>query len=92
MYGALLSKRQRDAMRLHFEEDLSYAEAAKRLRVTRQCVHNYVKTGLNEISNYEELLGLVSRHKKNLRKLLAVAAKISSPVHSREIVRIAEAL
>jgi DNA-binding CsgD family transcriptional regulator len=49
-----LTDRQRQALRLVFEEDLTQAEAGKRMDITRQNVAKYVDTSLKKIAEVYE--------------------------------------
>ena len=48
-------------MELHFDEDLSYAEIAEQMGITRQAVHDGVTRALAQLAEYEEKLGLIGR-------------------------------
>lgn len=63
-YGELLTPRQRDALHMHYEEDMSLAEIAEGLSITRQGVHDALKRGEAALEDYEQRLGLVSRYRK----------------------------
>jgi predicted DNA-binding protein YlxM (UPF0122 family) len=60
-YGMLLTERQREFMRLHFEEDLSFSEIAREFAISRQAVHDSVKHAVQTLRNFEERLGLVGK-------------------------------
>ncbi len=60
-YGGLLTPRQRDALRLHYEEDLSLGEIAGELGVSRQNVHELIVRSAEKLRRYEEALGGVRR-------------------------------
>ncbi len=48
-------------MELHFDEDLSYAEIAEQLGISRQAVHDGVSRALAQLEEYEARLGLIGR-------------------------------
>lgn len=60
-YGGLLTPRQRDALRLHYEEDLSLGEIAEELGVSRQNVHELIVRSADKLRRYEASLGGVQR-------------------------------
>ncbi len=60
-YGALLTARQREALRLHLEEDWSMSELASARRVSRSAAHDLVRRGLLQMERAEERLGLAAR-------------------------------
>ncbi|MDD4796477.1 MAG: YlxM family DNA-binding protein [Eubacteriales bacterium] len=68
-YGELLTPRQRDALHMHYEEDMSLAEIAQGLDITRQGVHDALKRGETALGTYEARLGLVSRYQKVQRAI-----------------------
>lgn len=43
-YGQMLTPKQRDVMELYYYEDLSLAEIAEHENITRQGVHDFIKT------------------------------------------------
>jgi predicted DNA-binding protein YlxM (UPF0122 family) len=61
-YGGLLKKKQRDIFRMYYEEDLSLAEIAADLGISRQGVHNALKKSAAALETYEDALGLVAKH------------------------------
>lgn len=60
-YGQLLTERSRETLDMHYGEDLSLAEIAEQLAITRQAVHDRIQQGLRSLSRYEDRLGLVAR-------------------------------
>jgi predicted DNA-binding protein YlxM (UPF0122 family) len=62
-YGALLTERQRQFMRLHYEEDLSFSEIAREFKISRQAVHDSVKHATEALMQFEKVLGLVEKSK-----------------------------
>lgn len=68
-YGGLLTGRQQDALRLHYEEDLSLGEIAEELDVSRQNVHELITRSIQKLRKYEEALGGVKRAAQTAREL-----------------------
>ncbi len=62
LYGTLLTQKQREALSLHLEEDLSYAEIAAELGISRQGAADAAGAAKEQLSYYEEKLGLLRRH------------------------------
>lgn len=62
-YGPLLTEHRREVMRLHCEEDLSLAEIAEQLEITRQGVNDAVQKARRQLFDYEEKLGLAARYR-----------------------------
>lgn len=63
-YGELLTPRQSEVLDLHYNSDLSLAEIAEELTVSRQAVHDAVRTGKALLMRYESKLGLAARFLK----------------------------
>ena len=60
-YGDLLSERKRSAIEMYYNEDLSLAEIAQEIGISRQGVHETIKKSEEELLFYEEKLGLANR-------------------------------
>ena len=85
-YGGLLTQRQQDALRLHYEEDLSLGEIAEELGVSRQNVHELITRSVQKLRRYEETLGGMKRAAetaKELRKVQELLDGIRS-LHSED--------
>jgi hypothetical protein len=67
-YGGLLTEKQRQIMELRFAEDLSLAEIAEQLSISRQAVHDAIQRTTQQLFDYEDKLGLLKirhlRHNK----------------------------
>ena len=68
-YGGLLTQRQRLALRLSLEEDLSLGEIAQRLNVSRQNVHELIARSEQKLRRYEAALGGAGRMAATERQL-----------------------
>ena len=78
-YGPLLTEKQRQALRLFYDEDLSLSEIASACACSRQAAHELIKRSEALLAEYERQLGLVAQHqqRQNLfaqaeRELLAL--------------------
>ena len=60
-YGDILPERRRDIMDLYYNDDLSLAEIAEQMGITRQAVRDSIKKTETELYFYEEKLGLRRR-------------------------------
>lgn len=60
-YGAFLTRRQHDALRMHVDDDMSLAEIAKNLSITRQGVHDALRRGEAALREYEKALRVLAR-------------------------------
>ena len=63
-YGPLLTEHRRQVMRLYCEEDLSLAEIAAEMGITRQGVHDAVSKSQAQLEGYEQKLGLIARYQR----------------------------
>ena len=71
-YGDVLSERKRSVMDMYYNEDLSLAEIAAEIGISRQGVRDLIKKSEDELHFYEEKLGLA----KKLRTTQAQAMKL----------------
>ena len=62
-YGPLLTEHRREVLRLYCEEDLSLAEIAEQLSITRQGVSDALQKGRRQLADYEKKLGLAQRYR-----------------------------
>ena len=60
-YGDLLSDRKRLVMDMYYNEDLSLAEVAAEIGISRQGVRDLIKKSEDELQTYEEKLRLAAR-------------------------------
>ena len=60
-YGQLLTERTREILELRYQEDMSLAEIAEDLGISRQAAHDAIHRGVSSLSDYEAKLKLVER-------------------------------
>lgn len=63
-YGGMLTDKQRDCFDMRYNQDLSLAEIAEELGVSRQGVHDNLNRAEALLRNMEEKTGCVSRDMK----------------------------
>ena len=80
-YGDLLSDRKRSVMDMYYNEDLSLAEIATEIGISRQGVHDLIKKSEEELRFYEEKLGLAAR----LRRVEQYADSLSALAESHDL-------
>ena len=80
-YGQLLTQKQLDALTLYYNEDLSLAEIAGELGISRQGVRDFIKRGEAQLAELEQKLGLGAR-------FLTISAKLSET--ERDIAALCE--
>ncbi len=61
LYGALLTVRQRQVVSLYYRQDLSLAEIANRLQITRQAVHDSLARATRAMEDFEDELQLLQK-------------------------------
>ena len=78
-YGELLTERQKEFFDLYYNEDLSLAEIAEHLGITRQGVRDSIVRSEEILRNFESKLGLAEKYGKlsgNVRKITQAAERI----------------
>ena len=75
-YGTLLGEHQQEIMSSYHEDDLSLAEIADNMGMTRQGVHYTLKKAERKLMEYEDRLGMVARYTENQKKLRTAEAII----------------
>lgn len=81
-YGELLNERKRSVMDMYYNEDLSLAEIAEEIGISRQGARDIIKKCEEELLFYEEKLGLAQklrRVEKSASLLLKEAKKHELP-------------
>ena len=63
-YGDVLSERKRMVLDYYYNDDLSLAEIAEEIGISRQGVRDLIKKAEEELRFYEEKLGLAERFRK----------------------------
>ena len=79
-YGELLTDRQRMCFDLRHNQDLSLAEIAQELNVSRQGVHDNLSRAEALLMNMEDKTGCVRRDlqcRKAAREIMGLAAKLA---------------
>lgn len=63
-YGALITEKQNEMLRLHYDEDISLGELAEMFSVSRQAALDAIKRGESALAEYEAKLHLVARERE----------------------------
>lgn len=88
-YGSLLDEHTESVMKAYYDDDLSLAEVAEGIGISRQGVRHIIKRGEEQLEFYEEKLALASRHStvlaaaEQIRELRASLSNASPDVLSR---------
>ena len=61
-YGPLLTAHRRQVLEMYLNEDMGLQEIADTLGISRQGVHEAVKTASNQLTKYEDTLGIARRY------------------------------
>ena len=94
-YGALLSRKQQECLRLHLSEDFSLAEIGEELGITRQAAHDNIRRAERAIEGMEQRLGLVARSSAQEQAIGSICAQLCAleePITRDAVQRIADAL
>ncbi len=68
-YGGLLTQRQRTALLLHYDEDLSLGEIAEQLGVSRQNIHDLITRSAQKLQRVEEQVGAIASARQTSAQL-----------------------
>lgn len=71
-YGALLTEKQNDMLKMHYDEDLSLAEIAEIYGVSRQAVADSLAKGEKSLREYDAKLNLINKDKSILKTIEGV--------------------
>ena len=63
-YGSLLTSDQQNMFDLYYNEDLSLAEVADEMGITRQGVRDSIEKAKTQLATYEEKLGLAAKFRE----------------------------
>ena len=74
-YGDLLTDRQKLCLDMHYNQDLSLAEIAEDLSISRQAVYDNLSRAEGLLKNMEEKTGCVSRDRQLRKAMQAIAEK-----------------
>ncbi|TCS79365.1 YlxM family DNA-binding protein [Pectinatus cerevisiiphilus] len=72
-YGALLTEKQQDCLRMHLYQDLSLSEIASLMNISRQAAYDTLHRCEIILENYEMRLNAVEKNKlfrESLKKIL----------------------
>ena len=79
-YGQLLTPKQLEALEYYYNDDLSLAEIADQMSISRQGVRDFIKRGEKQLLELEEKLGLARKFEKiklKIEKIDTLADKLS---------------
>lgn len=88
-YGDLLTERQRVCFDLRHNQDLSLAEIAQELQVSRQSIHDILTRTEAQLRNMEEKTGCVARDRK-CRKAMEEISRLAAAITGHEDPSVSE--
>lgn len=91
-YGDVLSERKRTVLDYYYNLDLSLAEVAQEIGISRQGVRELIKKAEEELLFYEEKLGLAKRFRTTQTQAEELLRLLADADVSEEVRRIAEEL
>ncbi len=68
-YKGLFTEKQQECFESYYCQNLSLAEIADLLKISRNAVHNHIQTVEDKLYFYEKNLGMLERRKKVLKKI-----------------------
>jgi len=78
-YSELLTERQAEIIALYCDEDYSLAEIAENLQISRQAVHDSLKSGMAAFEELEEKMGLVRKHNMRMEIVEDIIKTLTAP-------------
>lgn len=91
-YGEVLSERKRTVLDLYYNDDLSLAEIAEEIGISRQGVRELIKKAEEELRFCEEKLGLCYRFRQAQQSAEELLALLRRAGVEGEVFQAAEAL
>ena len=76
LYGALLTEKQQECLRLHLFEDFSLSEIGEELGISRQAVYDNIHRSEKAMESNEKKLGLASRYNRERQELAKIYESI----------------
>jgi hypothetical protein len=89
-YGGLLTQKQRALLEGYYDEDLSLAELAEPLGISRQAVFDSIRRGERQLEKLEAQIGVAARL-KTARAVFEEIEALSSALPDAQGAAIAEA-
>ena len=84
IYGNLLAEKQKTALELYYNEDLSLSEIAEHTGISRQGVREQIKHAEGQLAFFESALGLYEKSAKT-EKIINRLEQLAAPIGNNEI-------
>ena len=91
-YGALLTDKQQECLRMHLFEDFSLSEIGEALGISRQAVYDNIHRSEKAMESYEAKLGLVKRYQSERAELSKIYESIKNLPSTANQAMVAEIL
>ena len=94
-YGGLLTEKQAAALDGYYNQDLSLAEIAEEMGISRQGVMAFLRQGEKHLRDFEDKLGLADRFSQISEKteeMRQCAYRISEPEIKKEILQLIQSV
>ena len=91
-YGEVLTERRRTVLEYYYNDDLSLAEIAQEIGISRQGVRDLIKKAEEELYFYETKLGLAERFRRTRRRAEHLMELLQASETDGEIYRAAQEL
>ena len=87
-YGSLLTEKQNEMLRLHYDEDISFGELSEMYKISRQAVLDSIKRGEKALEEMEKALKL-REHSENINVLIN---KAQNALDTKDLAQVQEIL
>lgn len=91
-YGEVLTERKKEVMGYYYNDDLSLAEIAEELNISRQGVRDIIKKSEEELVFLEEKLHLAEKFRSAEKRIEKAKAIAEDLVGASDLIRELEAL
>ena len=80
-YGALLTEKQQECVRMHLLEDFSLSEIGEALGISRQAAHDNIRRSELAMEEYEEKLGFacyLRNERQGIEKIMVLMERLDT--------------
>ena len=95
LYGALLTEKQQECLRMHLFEDFSLSEIGEALGISRQAVYDNIHRSEKALESYEKKLGLAARYqgeRQELAKIYEAIKGLKQPENAQAVDEVLDRL
>ncbi|MFU2157415.1 MULTISPECIES: sigma factor-like helix-turn-helix DNA-binding protein [Caldisericum] len=87
VYSNLLTDKERKILTLYTDPALSGAAIAKKLKVSRQAIHDHIRRGINKMERCETKSKLLEKRRRKMKIFLEIEGILSKKELSKEDVQ-----